>query len=163
MAAEAFTLKRLDPVACYLELDGERVSAVPAFDAPGTGASGVIGTLSLSDREDAILVAQLSPRSVYTGEYDRLRRNAAHRALVIVCTGLRPGMGLLNAEQFRHPYGAPTIHVSSEASETVLAAVARGAPAQVVADNAYLSAAARNAFAGSNHCVRWSQPRPPAM
>ena len=163
VATEAFTLKRLDPVACYLELDGERVSAVPAFDAPGTGASGVIGTLSLSDREDAILVAQLSPRSVYTGEYDRLRRNAAHRALVIVCTGLRPGMGLLNAEQFRHPYGAPTIHVSSEASETVLAAVARGAPAQVVADNAYLSAAARNAFAGSNHCVRWSQPRPPAM
>jgi len=80
VAAEAFTLKRLDPVACYLELDGERISAVPAFDAPGTGASGVIGTLSLSDREDAILVAQLSPRSVYTGEYDRLRRNAAHRS-----------------------------------------------------------------------------------
>lgn len=89
VATEAFTLRRLDPVTCYLELDGDRISAVPAFDAPGTGASGVTGTLSLSDREDAILVAQLSPRSVYTGEYDRLRRNAAHRALVIVCTGAR--------------------------------------------------------------------------
>jgi hypothetical protein len=30
------------------------------------------------------------------------------------CIGARPGMGLLNAERFRHPYGAPTIHVSSE-------------------------------------------------
>ena len=158
VATEAFTLKRLDPVACYLELDGERISAVPAFDAPGTGASGVIGTLSLSDREDAILVAQLSPRSVYTGEYDRLRRNAAHRALVIVCTGVRPGMGLLNAEQFRNPYGAPTIHVSSEASETVLAAVARDAPAQVVADNAYLSAAARNVVVAISGSRRFLPP-----
>lgn len=92
VTTEVFELNRLDPVACYLELDGERISAVPAFDAPGTGASGVTGTLSLSDREDAILVAQLSLRSVYTGEYDRLRRNVAHRALVIVCTGDRPGM-----------------------------------------------------------------------
>ena len=89
MGIEEFQLHRLDPVACYLELDGDRISAVPAFDAPGTGASGVTGTLSLSNREDAILVAQLSPRSVYTGEYDGLRRYAAHRALVIVCTGAK--------------------------------------------------------------------------
>ena len=31
---EAFELDRLEPVACYLELDGERIPAVPAFDAP---------------------------------------------------------------------------------------------------------------------------------
>jgi hypothetical protein len=45
---EAFELDRLEPVACYLELDGERIPAVPAFDAPGTDANGVTGTLSLS-------------------------------------------------------------------------------------------------------------------
>jgi hypothetical protein len=84
VATEVFELDRLDPVACYLEMEGERISAVPAFDTPGTGASGVTGTLSLSDHDEAILVAKLTPRSVYTGEYERLRRDGAHRALVIV-------------------------------------------------------------------------------
>jgi hypothetical protein len=141
---EAFGLDRLEPVACYLELDGDRIPAVPAFDAPGTGADGVTGTLSPSGHDEAILVAKLTPRSVYTGEYERLRRDTAHRALVIVCTGERPGMGLLNAERFRNPYGAPVIHVSSEASETVLAGAARAAPARVVAENRYVPASARN-------------------
>jgi len=152
VATEVFELDRLDPVGCYLELDGEHISAVPAFDAPATGANGVTGTLSLSGHDETILVAQLTPRSVYTGEYERLRRVKAHRALVIVCSGERPGMGLLNAERFRNPYGAPTVHVSSEASETVLAGIAAAAPAQVVAENRYVPASARNvvvAIAGS--------------
>jgi hypothetical protein len=158
VASEAFALDRLDPVACYLELDGERISAVPAFDAPATGAHGLTGALTHSDHDEAILVAKLPPRSVYTGEYDRLRRDTAHRALVIVCTGARPGMGLLNAEGFRHPYGAPTIHVSSEASETVLAGAARAAPAAVVADNQYVTATARNVVVAIRGSDRSSPP-----
>ncbi len=152
VGTEVFELDRLEPVACYLELDGERISAVPAFDAPGTGANGVTGTLGSNGHDHAILVAKLTPRSVYTGEYERLRRDTAHRALVIVCTGERPGMGLLNAERFRDPYGAPAIHVSSEANETVLAGAARAAAARVVAENRYVPAGARNivvAIAGS--------------
>ena len=144
VGTEAFELDRMDPVACYLELDGEQISAVPAFDAPGTGGNGVTGTLSSSGHDEAILVAKLTPRSVYTGEYERLRRDAAHRALVIVCTGDRPGMGLLNAERFRNPYGAPAIHVSSEASETVLAGAARAATARVVAESRRVPVNARN-------------------
>jgi hypothetical protein len=138
VAAEVFALDRLEPVACFLELDDHRISAVPAFDAPATGANGVTGTLSLSDHDEAIVVAKLSPQSVYTGEYERLRRDTAHRALVIVCTGARPGMGPLNAERFRHPYGAPTIHVSSEASEIVLAGAACAAPGRIVAESQYV-------------------------
>jgi hypothetical protein len=141
---EGFELDRLDPVACYLELDGERISGVPVFDAPGTGVDGVTGTLSSSAHDQAILMAQLSPRSVYSGEYERLRCDTAHQALVIVCAGEGPGMGLLNAERFRNPYGAPAIHVSSEASETVLAGAARAASARVVAENRYVAATARN-------------------
>jgi hypothetical protein len=144
VAAEVFALNRLDPVACYLELVGERISAVPAFDAPATNSDGVTGALSLSDHDEAILVAQLAPQSVYIGEYERLRRDTAHRAMVIVCAGASPGIGMLNAERFRHPYGAPTIHVSSEASETVLAGAARAAPARVVAESRSVPATARN-------------------
>ena len=108
---------------------------MPAFDAPPTTADGLTGILSLDGHAEAILVARLSPQSVYTGEYEGLRHNAAHRALVIVCRGARPGMGLLSAEQFRHPYGAPTIHVSSEATQTVLGGAASAAPARVVAES----------------------------
>lgn len=125
VASEVFTLDRLEPVACYLELDGELISGVPVFDAPVTRADGLTGTLTLSGQADGILVAQPSPRSVYTREYENLRRSTAHRALVIVCADERPGLGLLNAERFRNPYGAPAIHVSSEASEAVLSAAGR--------------------------------------
>jgi hypothetical protein len=158
VSTEVFELDRLDPVACYLELDGEHIAAVPAFDAPATGASGVTGTLGLSGRAEAILVAQLTPRSVYTREYERLRRGTAHRALVIVCTGERPGMGLLNAERFRNPYGPPAIHVSSEAGEIVLAGAARAASARVVAENRYVPAAARNVVARVAGSRRASSP-----
>jgi hypothetical protein len=94
--SEVFKLDRLEPVACYLELDGERIPGVPAFDAPGTGADGVTGPLSSSAHE-AILVMRLSPRSVYTGEYERLRRDATHRALVMVCSGGTSRDGLVTA------------------------------------------------------------------
>ena len=158
VATEPFELNRLDPLTCYLELDGERISAVPAFDAPPTGADGVTGTLSLNDHDNAILVAELSPRSVYTGEYEGLRRDAAHRALVIVCRGARPGMGLLSAEQFRHPYGAPTIHVSSEATQTVLGDAASAAPARVVAESQRVPATARNVVVVLRGYRRFSPP-----
>ena len=59
VTTEVFELDRLDPVTCHLELDGERISAVPAFDAPGTGADGVTGRLSLREQDEAILVAKL--------------------------------------------------------------------------------------------------------
>src|SRR5580692_1344158 len=108
------------------------------------------GTLSLGGHDQAIIVAQLSPRSVYTGEYERLHRDTAHRSLLIVCTGDRPGMGLLNAERFRHPYGAPTIHVSSDASDVVLAGATRAVPARVVAESRYIPAPACNAIFTAN-------------
>jgi len=144
VAREEFTLNRLDPGLCYLELDGRRISAVPVFDAPSTGADGISGKLSLDGHDGAVLVTELTPRSVYSGEYQRLRRGPTHRALVIICSGDRPGMGLLNAEQFRKPYGAPALHVSSEAREPVLAGTQRGAVGRVVVDNCYVPATACN-------------------
>ncbi len=158
VTTEVFELERLDPVDCYLELDGERIAAVPAFDAPATDVNGVTGTLSLSDHDEAILVAKLAPQSVYTGEYERRRRDAAYRALVIISGGARPGMELLNAERFRNPHGAPTIHVSSEASEIVLAGAARAALTRVVAESRYVPASACNVVIAIPGSRRSSSP-----
>ena len=139
VSVEEFALDRLDPIAAYLEIDGERIEAVPVFDAPPTDAEGIAGRLG-----GDITIAELPARAVYSGEHDRRRRQGGHRGFVILCAGEKPGMGLLNAEQFRHPYGAPAIHLASEARATVLAAVERGAPARLVAHSRRTPALARN-------------------
>ncbi len=143
-AFEEFALDRLDPVAVYLEIGGTRIPGVPVFDAPATSPDGVVGPLGPLGSEAAIAFAELAPGIVYTPEYGKLRRDAKHRGLAIVCNGAQPGLGLLNAESFRIPYGAPAVHVSSDARELVLAAAARGAPARLVADSRRTPARARN-------------------
>ncbi len=128
--SEEFALDRLDPVECFLEIGGERVErmgGVPVFDAPATDAHGIAGRLG-----DGIAVAELTPRAVYSGAFQRLRCAGGHKALVVVCQGEAPGLGLINAEDFRTPYGAPAMHVPSEARDMVLAAARAQAPARVV-------------------------------
>ena len=137
VSSEAFTLDRIDPVTACLEVDGKRIDAVPVFDAPPTDPDGISGRLGTD-----IGVAELSPHAVYTGEYLALRRNSPHRALVVVCQGAEPGMGLLNAENFRAPYGAPAIHVASEARDAVLGAIGRNA--RLIAQYRRTPATARN-------------------
>lgn len=126
---ETFALDRLDPGDTYLEADGRRIPGVPVFDAPAT--AGVAGTTGQD-----IAVVRLAPGAVYTGEYRQLRQNGAHRALVIVCQGAHPGMGLLNAEQFGKPHGAPAIHVTE--------AVPIGRLARLVAESVRTRTLARN-------------------
>jgi hypothetical protein len=71
----------------YLEFDGRRVPGVPIFDAPATGPDGVSGILGRAGEETSIAVAELSPLSVYSPDYEELRRNVVRRGLVILCTG----------------------------------------------------------------------------
>jgi len=143
-AVEEFALDRIDPITAYLEVDGIRFDGVPVFDAPATGADGVTGTLGTVGSAATIAVAELSPHAVYSGEYRALRSNPAHAGLVVVCQGAQPGLALLNAEQFRHPYGAPAIQLPSEAREPIRSAIASGAAARLVAHSARTPARASN-------------------
>src|SRR6266542_2747973 len=130
---EGFALDRLEPVECFLEFGEQRIEVVPVFDAPATEPSGISGHLGIIGRSDAeIGVAELSPRAVYTGEFERIRRDSPYRALVVLCTGDRPGLGLLNAEQFRRPYGAPAVHVSSTDRPALMEAIAQHSPTRLV-------------------------------
>ena len=144
--SETFTLDRIDPVAAFLEVDGERIDGVPVFDAPPTGPDGISGSLDVD-----IAVAELSPHAVYSGEYQGLRRKGRHRALVIVCQGAQPGLGLLNAEQFRAPVGVPAIHVASPV---------HGSAARVVSDYRRTPATARNIVV---HIPGADRTRPPVV
>src|SRR6516225_10135596 len=91
-AVEKFVLDRLDPIEAYLEFDGVRIPGVPVFDAPSTESDGVAGILGPVGAETSIAVAELSPRSIYSPDYEELRRNTAHRGLVIVCKGTNAGL-----------------------------------------------------------------------
>lgn len=103
VSIETFELNRIDPVSCWIESAGSRIEGVPVFDAPSTGPDGLSGP---------IVLVRLSPWSVYTPEYYAMRRPSDRAGMVIVCQGTESGLGLLNAEQFREPYGCPAIHVS---------------------------------------------------
>jgi len=141
---EEFAFDRLDPIDCFLELGERRIEAVPVFDAPATDAAGIAGPLGTIGSDAEIGVAELSPRAVYTGEFERIRRDSPYRALLILCAGDRPGLGLLNAEQFRHPYGAPAVHVSSTDRPAVFDAIAQRAPARLVSISRRTAARAFN-------------------
>ena len=123
---EPFVFDRLDPVEAWLEVEGTRIEGVPVFDSPGCDA------LTAPLGPDGIEVATLSPQAVYTEAYRAMRQSARHRALVIVCQGTQSGLGLLNAEQFRTPYGAPALHVPTEAGPLLHTAAQRGAQARFV-------------------------------
>jgi len=129
---EEFALDRLDPIDTYVELAGVRIEGVPLFDAPATGSDGLVGALGPAGGEAAIGVAELSPRDVYSGEAERVRRSGRHRGIVVLCRGDAPGLGLLNAESFRQPYGPAAIHLPSEARDRLLAAARSGAAGRLV-------------------------------
>ena len=141
---ESFAFTRLEPVDAALIIGGTRIEGVPVFDAPPSDAPGIIGRIGPVHSDADLGVAELSPQAVYSGEYQELRRSTRHRGLIIVCKGAHPGLGLLNAEQFGDPYGAPAIHVDSRDRETVLDAVSRGATATLVAHSRRVPAYARN-------------------
>jgi hypothetical protein len=103
VAIETFALSRVDPVECWIECGGQQIEGVPVFDSPPTSADGIRGPLG---------VVHLSPWAVYTPDYHAMRRASDRAGLVIVCQGAEPGLGLLNAEQFREPYGCPAIHIA---------------------------------------------------
>jgi len=141
---ETFALDRIDPIAAYLEVDGTRFEGVPVFDAPSTGPGRITGVLGTVGSDATIGVAELSPHAVYSGEYRALRNDSAHAGLVIVCQGAQPGLALLNAEQFSHPYGVPAIHLASETREAVLSAIANRATARLVVHYQRTAARASN-------------------
>ena len=87
VAIEEFAIERLDPVAAFIEIRGARIEAVAAFDAPASDAGGVTGRLGFAGGPAEIAVAELSPRAVYSGEYERRRRSAGHRGFVVLCAG----------------------------------------------------------------------------
>ena len=125
---EPFSLSRVDPQSCYLQVGGRRMDGVPVFDATFTGARGVHGKLGPlgSGSEIALAESELAtltegggapPRTeIEQREQVPMARRSGHSAVVVLTRGVRPGLHLLNASDFRKPSGSPMLQISS--SET---------------------------------------------
>lgn len=116
---ESFALDRVDPQACFIEANGKRIAGVPIFDAPFTDAAGIRGRLGVLGSDAEIGWIELPPNAEYGQSYEPARRNSKHNAIVVISKGARPGLCLINAPEFLHPYGTPLLQVSSEHSEWV--------------------------------------------
>ena len=126
---EPFTLDRVDPHECYVEIGERRLEGVPLFDATFTSAAGVTGTLGLAGSGADIAVIDSDSGAARRREV----RESGANALVIATRGPTEGLSLLNAGAFLAPYGPPAIQVDGRSGEWLRERAASGAPARVVA------------------------------
>ena len=126
---EPFTLDRVDPHECYVEIGERRLEGVPLFDATFTSAAGVTGTLGLAGSGADIAVVDSGSGAARRREV----RESGANALVIATRGPTEGLSLLNAGAFLAPYGPPAIQVDGRSGEWLRERAASGAPARVVA------------------------------
>ncbi len=144
---EPFTLSRVDPRACYLQIGGRRIEGLPIFDGGFTDAGGVRGRIGPLEGEAEIGLAEATPNAEYVPAYAKMRRETRHRAIVLVTRGARPGLSPINASHFNEPYGPPILQVSSEELEWLKAQAKNRAGATFVAQVARTPARAFNVTA----------------
>ncbi len=135
---EPFSFSRVDPQSCYLRIGEHRIDAVPLFDAGFTGPAGVEGKIGpLGTDADIALVESQAAELGEPGTEERDEvaeaRRSRHKAVVVLTRGVRPGLYLLNASDFRKPFGPPMLQVSGAQSEWLRERAAARAKATLVA------------------------------
>lgn len=135
---EPFSLSRVDPQSCYLHVGSRRIGGVPLFDAGFTDSEGVRGRLGLFGSSAEIGLLEIgpfklaAPRAEHEGPIS-VARHSAHKGLVLLTRGRRPGLFLSNALAFRSPSGPPMLQVSNTESEWLKQLGKNGAQAVLVA------------------------------
>ena len=132
-ALESFALNRVDPLDCFVELAAKRIEGVPLFDSAFTDAAGVRGKLGGFGSEAEIGLIELPPNAEYGPDYETMRRNRKHKALIIITKGATPGLSLINGAYFQHPFGIPALQVSSEHGEWLKQQAQQSASTRLIA------------------------------
>lgn len=115
----SFPFVRRIPKKCYIEIAGERIDGLPLFD--GGETSGILeGNIKrLGD------VATIGAGEVYSAgggpsrNLNSFRTQDQHQALVGIARSATPGVAMLNADAYKHPFGVPTLIVDG-ANESLL-------------------------------------------
>ncbi len=126
---------RIGIQAAYVEVGDRWAEGVPLFDGGFTDAGGVTGALSSLDGDGEIGLGHVGPRA--GSAFHDYRRATLQRAAVTVtggpANGVPEGLALLNAPDFKTPFGPPVLQVASRHRAWLEAAAAAGETARVVA------------------------------
>jgi len=144
---EPFAISRVDPVSAVVVAGGRRIEGVPLFDAAFTSADGVRGQLGQTGTTTEVLLAETAVNAAAAGALGEARRANAHRAIVAITRGGRPGLCPSNADSFLSPFGPPVIQVSSEAAAWLAGHAASRGEVTVIADVKRTAASADNVTA----------------
>lgn len=122
---------------CRITVGGQSADGVPLFDGAYTGARGWQAPLHPLADGTGIGVTEFAPSPAAPSTADLLaaRRNGRHAAIVAVAAGesVLPGLALLNADDYRAPFGPPVLQVATEHGPWLEAAAAERALAEFIA------------------------------
>ena len=150
-----FPLARVDVRACSVTVAGRSVDGLPLFDGGLTAPEGVAGRLGSSAAAEIALLDFDGPAISSEGRsIEKLRRAAAHRAIVGITRGSSPGLVPMNAYRFVEPYGVPVVQVASTDGPWLYEAAKRGDATTVIAHAVRIDDTAANVVA----TVRGSRP-----
>ncbi|MEZ5559472.1 MAG: hypothetical protein R3E86_13135 [Pseudomonadales bacterium] len=115
---QSFPFRRRVPQDCRVRADGQWAEGVPLFDGGYTDAAGLRGRIGALGSDAPIGLARFSPFAGHpeNQRLERARREGAHKAIVAVALGepVKPGLALLNADDWREPFGPPVLQVATE-------------------------------------------------
>jgi hypothetical protein len=145
LSLEPFDLSRVDPVAHFIDISGQRIDGLPMFDGAFTSADGVSGAIGPIDADRPIAFTSIAPNG--EAALRKLREASRHRAIVVVTAGGKPGLCPINAAWFNAPFGPPVLQVGSEDLPPIQRASDAGASVRVVAHATRRRATAFNVVA----------------
>jgi hypothetical protein len=111
---EPFPIDRVDPVTAIVVAGSRRIEGVPLFDAAFTSADGVRGQLGAPGAAADVALIETAVNAAGGGALGEARRATAHKAIVAITRGGRPGLCPSNADSFLSPFGPPVVQVSSD-------------------------------------------------
>jgi hypothetical protein len=154
---EPFELSRVDPVAAFVQMVGQRIDGLPMFDGVFTGAGGVSGRIGPIDGDQPIAWTRIAPNA--EAALRKMREGSRHRAIVAVTMGGKPGLCPVNAGWFSEPFGPAVLQVSNERLAAFEALSASDFEVRLVADVARHRAEAFNVVSE----IKGAQPQLPPV
>lgn len=144
----AFPFQRIQPLEASFSVSGLSVSGVPLYDCLYTDGEGVSGSMGEVGSDADIGVAMFLPfaSSENSQRIHAARKANKHKAIVLVTDDRLPvnGVAILNAENFKDPFGPPVLQIPSKHWPAIQSAVKSSAIGQVVVQCNYVDATARN-------------------
>ena len=120
--------------AAYVECAGRRIDGLPMFDSPPTDSDGIAGTLCALDGTGDIGCLEMPPNaaSIKHMRFEKIRRAATQRALVVATRVTGESLAPINAQYYDAPFGPPALLIAGSHHEWLMQNAKAAAQARFV-------------------------------